>query len=388
MEKIPLLLATEKRYFLNNDDDIVDIDNTRSYQFWARYLQVFNHVIVIARVSAKVVDRAPNVEGEGVSIFPLEDFQGLKETAITYRKTYLRIQQLLLNLNHAAILLRLPGTIGNIVASLCIKNNLKYSVELVGDPYEVFRAKDNLLFKALAYYQKIKLRNIIRNSSGVSYVTQYYLQNVYPCAGYQTHYSSIQLNRSFLQVKQQSSNSKLLLIGVGSLEFRYKGVDVLLHALKMLKDENIDFSLVWLGDGKLLSEYQGLANRLELDDKIKFEGSVDNALIPKYLAANNIFVMPSLSEGLPRALIEAMASSLICIGSNVGGIPELLSKTCLFEPGKSLSLFSKLKEVKTDYYYFLQTSHRNYEIAMEYLPEKLNERRIKFFKSINVNTLK
>jgi glycosyltransferase involved in cell wall biosynthesis len=60
------------------------------------------------------------------------------------------------------------------------------------------------------------------------------------------------------------------------------------------------------------------------------------------LAHSDVFVLPSRSEGLPRAMIEAMAMGLVCVGSRVGGVTELLDDDLLVPPGDAVALADRL----------------------------------------------
>jgi glycosyltransferase involved in cell wall biosynthesis len=77
------------------------------------------------------------------------------------------------------------------------------------------------------------------------------------------------------------------------------------------------------GDGRLESRLKQQAVRLGCLDAITFAGLRND--IPQVLRAFDCFVFPSIAEGLPGALLEAMAASLPCIASAVGGIPEVLN---------------------------------------------------------------
>jgi glycosyltransferase involved in cell wall biosynthesis len=69
--------------------------------------------------------------------------------------------------------------------------------------------------------------------------------------------------------------------------------------------------------------YVALAEKLGLADRVSLLGSVDN--VPQLLFAGDVFVQPSHHEGLPNAVLEAMAASLPVIGTDVGGIPEVVN---------------------------------------------------------------
>lgn len=385
MKNKTLLIATEKRFYLNHHNEIVDLDNTRSYDFWSRYLDVFDKVFVIARINKRtlITKTAAIVEGKNIKVFSLTDYQGARKALFKSHIVKKEIISYVEKFRHPYILLRLPGNIGNLLANYCLNKKMRYAVEVVGDPYEVFSTQKNILLKAYAILQRNKLKKIVRNATSAAYVTEHYLQNIYPLPnGFKTNYSSIQLNRIFLNQEKTFSNPNLSIIGVGSLEFPYKGVSVLLKGLKLLTDSGIEYRMTWLGRGKLLESYKELAKQLKIDSYVSFPGAVPNEEIPKYLKKNNIFILPSLTEGLPRSMVEAMAGSLICLGSNVGGIPELLQKKCLFQSNDSTAIFNKLKEVFENFPEYKKFTSINFEKAKQYLPEILQTKRNQFYNSI------
>ncbi|MGH2437956.1 MAG: glycosyltransferase, partial [bacterium] len=113
-----------------------------------------------------------------------------------------------------------------------------------------------------------------------------------------------------------------LLIGtVGRLE-PVKDHQTLLSALALLRSAGLPFKAIIVGDGSLGSVLRQRATELDLGNTVRFLGSrtdVENAL-----AAMNIFVMPSQSEGLSNTIIEAMAAGLPVVATNVGGADELI----------------------------------------------------------------
>ena len=81
-------------------------------------------------------------------------------------------------------------------------------------------------------------------------------------------------------------------------------------------------------------------------------------------------------------MIEAMARGLPCIGSTVGGIPELLSENDMVPPGDVIALARKIQEVVQDPQRMVAMSRRNLEKAREYRDEVPQQRRIEFYQYV------
>lgn len=98
----------------------------------------------------------------------------------------------------------------------------------------------------------------------------------------------------------------------------------LLEALDRISRKEIAFRCVLVGDGRQLCEVKALADFKGLGTEITFAGAIDNENVRALLAESDIFVLPSAWEGLPRSVIEAMAVGLPVVGTDVGGINELV----------------------------------------------------------------
>ena len=104
------------------------------------------------------------------------------------------------------------------------------------------------------------------------------------------------------------------------------GIGDLIKALKLLVAKyHISVKLLILGSGLLESKLKKQVENLDLKAKIIFLGDIPNNEVPEYLALADIFVRPSLSEGLGTAFLEAMAAGVPIVGTWVGGIPDFLS---------------------------------------------------------------
>jgi glycosyltransferase involved in cell wall biosynthesis len=112
-----------------------------------------------------------------------------------------------------------------------------------------------------------------------------------------------------------------VLITVGRLSSE-KGLDILLEAAAAIKDKFPDFKILLTGDGPLAETLKALAGKLGLGNKVIFAGRRED--VAGLLAAADIFVLPSLIEGMPVSLLEAMAAKVPVIASAVGEIPAII----------------------------------------------------------------
>jgi glycosyltransferase involved in cell wall biosynthesis len=128
----------------------------------------------------------------------------------------------------------------------------------------------------------------------------------------------------FLPRPARSFASPVELVCVGRL-VAAKGQMVLLQALLHLIQKGHHLRLTLVGDGPSRNVLRKFVKTNGLADVVHFAGPCTHEETQAYLAQADIFVLPSLAEGLPVALMEAMASQLPCISTYVGGVPELIT---------------------------------------------------------------
>jgi len=104
----------------------------------------------------------------------------------------------------------------------------------------------------------------------------------------------------------------------------FKGVFELLEATLILQKSGISFHLTFGGDGSVLKDAKSFVEQHSLQSKITFAGWVDGDDKNSLLSSNDIFVLPSWSEGLPNSMIEAMSAGLACVVTDVGMITDYL----------------------------------------------------------------
>jgi glycosyltransferase involved in cell wall biosynthesis len=141
-----------------------------------------------------------------------------------------------------------------------------------------------------------------------------------------------------------NSKKRLLLV---ALLVPIKGVPYLLEALAILREKCDDFVLDIVGDGPNRSEYEELTRKLGLQDVVRFHGLKSKQEVADFMRQADIFVLPSEWENLPCVIIEAMASGLPVVATNVGGIPEMVSDEVgiLVQPGDARDLAEALGHI-------------------------------------------
>ncbi len=128
----------------------------------------------------------------------------------------------------------------------------------------------------------------------------------------------------FAPAEELSREGPVRLVFVGRL-VRQKGLDVLLEALARLPEEAC-FEATIIGDGPLRADLAAMAARLGLAAKVRFAGWVSRADMPETLRHADAFVFPSRDEGMPNAVLEAMASGLAVAATRIAGNEELVEE--------------------------------------------------------------
>jgi len=114
-----------------------------------------------------------------------------------------------------------------------------------------------------------------------------------------------------------------LVLFVGSLIPR-KGVDTLLSAIARVVEHDSRVRLIVVGEGPLREQLGTQAHALAIDKMVHFVGRKSNEELPIWYSAADMFVLPSLREGTPLALLEALSCGLPVVVSRAGGMPELI----------------------------------------------------------------
>ena len=150
---------------------------------------------------------------------------------------------------------------------------------------------------------------------------QRYLRQRYPDKKIRSIPNLLELPTEVWAQRQTSETEEKLIISVGRFAPE-KGHRYLIEALNLLKQRNVAWRCTFLGEGELAAELRSLVEAYGLSAQVAFPGFCEDVF--SMLLTANVFVLPSLHESSPNALIEAMGIGMPCIASDVGGIADLL----------------------------------------------------------------
>ena len=286
---------------------------------------------------------------------------------------------------------RVPGNIGNILSKQLRKKGIPYAVEIVGDPWTVFAPHtfNHVLRPFIRISSYLRLKKTVKKSSVALYVTKYNLQKRYPVSN---NITAINASNVILPDKSKVSRPKIFnkkkneiinIISIGSLAQMYKAPDIAIEGIKVLSERGWNCHLTWLGDGIYKDKMIKYAAKMNVAENVHFIGSIPSGDgIWEALSKSDLFILVSRTEGLPRSMIEAMAMGLPCIGTFVGGIPELLDKKALIVPNNSLILANKIEELFSSSELINHLAEENYIAAGNYKESVLIEKRQTFYNEI------
>ena len=360
---------------------------------WSRYLGHFDSLTVVARggnlpegntVAQLERSSAPSVKFE---LFP--NLSSLRGLTLARPRAMQRMQALVAS--HDAVIARLPSEIGLMAISAARAVGKPWAVEVVGCPWDGLWHYGSLAGAAYAPVAWLRMRRALRLTDHAIYVTRDFLQRRYPTQAQNTAVASnvvlknvtpTVLEARLAKIAALSShkgNQPLRLGLIGTLRTRYKGIQTLLAAIAMSRAELPPLSVHILGGGDPLP-WQAEAADLGIDDLVHFDGTLPAGdPVLHWLDSIDLYLQPSLQEGLPRALIEAMSRGCPALASTTAGIPELLPREDLIRPGDTDALARLLKRRAADRDWMTKRASGNWEMAFDYVSEVLEERRRTFW---------
>ena len=217
------------------------------------------------------------------------------------------------------------------VANLLLRKRIIRKI--VGDPVweRAYNQKktshtfDN--FQINKHALKIEIQKLIRtwsvNSAELIITPSDNLKNFVRGIGFENKIIKINNGVEITANKNQTSNKADINIIVISRLVAQKNIDLVIHAFKILNDKNLTLNII--GEGGEHNNLQKLIHDLEVQDKVKILGKIDNNKISNFLKSSDILIQASNYEGLPHSLLEAINYNVPILSTEVGGCKDLIN---------------------------------------------------------------
>lgn len=284
---------------------------------------------------------------------------------------------------------RCPSIAAYKAADIARKLDLPFFAESMGCAWDAYW-NHGLQGKLIAPYMFLKMKCVVRHSDYALYVTNQFLQKRYPCKNESVAASNVLLSdvndqileRRMQNLQQDSSKGEITLMTTAAVNVKYKGQQYVIRAIPKLNDIGIRIRYILVGEGDdnfLRKE----ASRLGVSEQVEFKGRLPLNEVFELLDRADIYIQPSLQEGLPRAMIEAMSRGCACIGAKTAGIPELIERKYVIRRKSVSDIVSTIsnyaassKEEKRN------TAERNYKESKNYEAAILNARRNAYYEKV------
>lgn len=392
-----LLISSCARLFKTSDGTVYT-PVAYGYEFYKRYLNVFDEVIVAGfcdNIDDETAKSMIKVSGDKLSVFELPYPHGEWEYIFKRNK----IKKALRGITEIcdAMILRVPETLCFLIMDVAIRKKFPFSIEVTSDPLNLYtratcQSKYRLVYK-IWYY--IQLRRASYYATGTSYVTEYGLQKHYPPnlrkkGNFTTFYTdtNIKIDES-IKPRELPQKRVLRLIHISVSVGGYaKGHKEAIEALGMLINQGIDAELTLVGQGELEADILKYIEENNLSKNIRRTGKLTSDKVIEELDRADLFFFPSYNEGLPRVVIEAMSRALPVIATDIPAHRELLKEQYLVPVRDSVGLAEKTKWILSDKTAYNKASVENIQKCREYDIEKIEKKRMDFYKKIRESAKK
>ena len=234
------------------------------------------------------------------------------------------------------------------------------------------------------FLRKFFTKIVVRNAKLVTTVTEN-LANAMKAHGLKNdNYVTLPnvVNLDMFHISEKNTDATSLvpkIIHISCFEDKSKNISGLLESLKIVEEKGIDFQCTLIGEGMDFDLMKQKAESLQLINKVRFTGLLEGQSLADELASGDFLVLSSNYENMPVVILEALASGLPVVSTNVGGIKEMIDETkgILVEPRNREALAEAIIKMIETYKNYDATYLRNsviekygYESVGRFLDER------------------
>lgn len=353
-----------------------------------RYYDAFGRMILFSRVERidAIVDDCVDITSIVDILIPMKSLMGTL-MGKTRKDIFPKISECSL------VIGRCPSISAYKAFDCAKKANVPYFAESMGCAWDAYW-NHGLAGKIIAPYMFLKMRNLVKHADYASYVTSDFLQKRYPRTKSSVAASNVLIEKcdeDFLRKRlskiESMDRKNLSLMTTAAVNVKYKGQQYVIEAIPKLNKYGIRVKYYIVGDGDS-SYLQAVAKKNNVQDQVVFTGRKSLDEVFSLLDSVDLYIQPSLTEGLPRSVIEAMSRGCIVIGTKVAGIPELISKDYVVKPKSAREIERIILEISNASEDTLkEISALNFNKAKDFQKNVLEEKRTKYFSFVKNSIL-
>ena len=352
---------------------------TRAYVIFVRYAKAFGDIILCSRFEE--VEEEPFDCIKADFIKEVVDCDSLSKTMIgLYKDQMMKAME-----SCDFVVGRFPSIIAFRACDYAKKLKKIFVAELMCDGWDSYW-NHSFVGKVIAPYMTTKMKKCTCDADFAIYVTEKFLQNKYPCKNPSINASNVVitdtnadiLTRRLERIKNNDLHN-ISMMTSASVDQHSKGQEYVVKAIGLLKEKGINVKYYLAGGGKQ-SYLKKIAQEAGVVENLVFLGRLPIEKIFETLDEIDIYIQPSLQEGLPRSVIEAMSRACPVMGARTAGIPELIDDECVFKRRSKKSIAEAVETVLNNG--LAGYAIRNFEHSKAYSNDILNDRRNSYYDMI------
>ncbi|MBE6594442.1 MAG: glycosyltransferase family 4 protein [Ruminococcaceae bacterium] len=284
------------------------------------------------------------------------------------------------------VICRCGGIISYCAAAAAKKLQKPYLAEVISCAWDAFW-NHGLVGKIVAPHIFFRTKSAIYHADYAVYVTNSFLQKRYPCKNESVGVSDVLIrpaDEAVLQKRlkkiENADYRNITLMTTAAVDVRYKGQQFVIKSIPKLNKAGIRVKYLLIGGGDN-SYLRSVAKKYRVEDQVEFAGRRTLPEVFELLDQADFYVQPSLQEGLPRSVVEAMSRACPVIGARTAGIPELIDEKCVVKRKSVQEIVNAIKKF-ANIDKMSELAKQNFKKSEEYEDDILTQKRNAYYEKI------
>lgn len=341
-----------------------------------RYMDFFDQLTIFCRA----IEKQPydtqlfEIKNPMITVKPVSD-----GSLVFSKKAKIMMEDEIKNAD--GLIVKLHSKIAEQAIYYARKYGIPYLIESVGCPWDSYW-NHSWKGKMVAPIMTLSTKRELKRAPFAVYVTKEFLEKRYPCYGKWIDCSDVELqdmDEAILErrLKKIENMQEEIVIGtLAQIDVLYKGQEYVIRALEKLKKKGRKFRYKLAGSGNS-ERLKRIAEECGVLEQIEFCGVLEHDKVFAWLDEIDFYIQPSKTEGLPRAMIEAISRACPAAGSTAGGMGELVDRLYIFRKGNVKDIVYTLDCLTKDS--MKRQAKRNFETAKNYRKDYLDNKRYNFY---------